>query len=61
MTIPLWWQNGVIYQIYPKKVFRTRPAAAPAIYAASRSALTIYSDSAWTPSAHAVLYLAAGG
>ncbi|TGD85240.1 alpha,alpha-phosphotrehalase, partial [Salmonella enterica subsp. enterica serovar Poona] len=18
MTIPLWWQNGVIYQIYPK-------------------------------------------
>ena len=32
-TLPHWWQNGVIYQIYPK-VFRTRPAAAPAICAA---------------------------
>ncbi|STQ14537.1 trehalose-6-phosphate hydrolase [Enterobacter cloacae] len=32
-TLPHWWQNGVIYQIYPKS-FQDTTAAAPAICAA---------------------------
>jgi hypothetical protein len=32
-TLPQWWQNGVIYQIYPKS-FQDTTGAAPAIYAA---------------------------
>lgn len=42
MTIPLWWQNGVIYQIYPKSFQDTTGSGTGDL----RSALTIYSDSA---------------
>ncbi len=28
-NLPHWWQNGVIYQIYKERVFRTPRVAAP--------------------------------
>ncbi|VTP63113.1 trehalose-6-phosphate hydrolase [Leclercia adecarboxylata] len=33
-TLPHWWQNGVIYQIYPEELSGHHPGVAPATYAA---------------------------
>ncbi len=48
-NLPHWWQNGVIYQIYPKS-FQDTTVAAPAIYVALSNAWTICINWALMPS-----------
>ncbi len=49
-NLPHWWQNGVIYQIYPKSFQDTTGSVRPAIYVALSNAWTICINWALMPS-----------
>ncbi|MGQ7790748.1 hypothetical protein ACULNC_27480 [Shigella flexneri] len=48
-NLPHWWQNGVIYQIYPKS-FQDTTGSGTAIYVALSNAWTICINWALMPS-----------
>ncbi|VEA07002.1 Trehalose-6-phosphate hydrolase [Salmonella enterica subsp. salamae] len=61
MTIPLWWQNGVIYQIYPKSFQDTTGSGTGDLRGVTQRLDYLQRLGVGCHLAHAVLYLAAGG